>query len=320
MSPYGTMIAVQQSGCLRFITAAITTSNARTEPTITMFRQLLEEFSNNVGPLASRAKRILVIQFDDRIHHNIGSVAFCRPRNEAPAVRLVPDTYFFLSQGYRSLREAAVRKLLPPWGERKGIVFWRGSATNNGTALDGTAIENIAQIPRVVLCRLLRDMPWTDAAIMAPWGFRFNADECVEYLTTERIFRPSLNMHHQANYCYGIDIDGVASAWGFFEKLLVGLCVLKVGSPFEQWYYGQISEWRHFVPVRADLGDLQSKIEWCLAHPRQAREIAEEGQRFALEHSFETARQITLEALRRSLLIWHELDDPQRGRVSRIPG
>jgi Glycosyl transferase family 90 len=298
------MIAVQQSGCLRFITAAITTSNARTEPTITMFRQLLGEFVENVRPPASRAKRILVIQFDDRIHHDIGSVAFCRPRNEAPAVRLVPDTYFFLSQGYRSLREAAAGKLLPPWEERKGIVFWRGSATNNGTALDGSPIESITQIPRVVLCRLLREIPSTDAAITAPWGFRFNANECVQYLTNERIFRPPLNIHHHANYRYGIDIDGVASAWGFFEKLLLGLCILKVESPFEQWYYEQISEWRHFVPVRADLGDLQSKIEWCLEHPRQARAIAEEGQRFALEHSFEAARQMALEAIRCSLLIW----------------
>ena len=196
--------------------------------------------------------------------------------------------------------------MLPSWEQRKEIVFWRGSATNNGTALDGSSIESIEQIPRVVLCRLLRDMPSTDAAIMAPWGFEFPAEEMVQYLTNEGIFRPSLNMQRQANYRHLIDIDGVASPWGFFEKLLLGVCVLKVGSPFEQWFYQQLREWRHFVPVRADFGDLQMKIEWCLEHPREARAIAEEGQRFALEHSFETARQITFEAMRRSLVIWDE--------------
>ena len=128
----------------------------------------------------------------------------------------------------------------------------------------------------------------------------------VDYLTKERIFRPPVTILRQANYRYLIDIDGVANAWGFFEKLLLGVCVLKVQSPFEQWYYGQLSEWRHFVPVRADLRDLAIQIEWCREHPRQIREIAEEGQHFALEHSFEIAYEIALEAIRRTLLEWDE--------------
>jgi hypothetical protein len=302
MSPHGTMIAVKGIAGLRFVIPAVATPHVRIETTIAMFRSLLEGSADS-GSRSPVGRHILVIQFDDRIHHDIGSVAFCRPRGEARAVQLVPDTYFYLSRGYQSLREAVATKVLPSWEERQDVVFWRGSATNNGTAIDGSQIERIEQIPRVVLCRELHGQASTDVAIMAPWAYRFPVEEQVEYLTKEDVLRPAIAMLRHANYRYLVDIDGVASAWGFFEKLLLGACVLKVGSSFEQWYYQQLSEWRHFVPVRGDLSDLLTQIEWCHEHPRGAREIAEEGQRFALQHSFETARQITFEAIRRSQLI-----------------
>jgi len=307
MTTDGMMIAVCETDRVRFVIPASATPNARTEPTISMFRALLQEWTDGGKPMQhSPGRRILVIQFDDRIHHDIGSVAYCRPRGKAPAVRLIPDTYFFLSRGYQSLRKAAASKVLPAWEERQDIVFWRGSATTNGSAIDGSEIERIEQIPRVALCRMVQGHDMTDVAIMAPWGFSFPEEQQIEYLTKEEIFRPPTVMVQHANYRYLIDIDGVASAWGFFEKLLLGACVLKVGSPFEQWYYRELSEWRHFVPVRADLSDLLTQIEWCREHPRRAYEIAREGQRFALEHSFETARQMTLEAIRQSLLIVSE--------------
>jgi len=301
------MIAVWETDGVRFVIPTIATPNARTEPTISMFRTLLQEWiddGSRVQP--SAARRILVIQYDDRIHHNIGSVAYCRPRDEALAVRLVPDTYFFLSRGYQSLREAAASKVLPAWEERQDIVFWRGSATTNGSAVDGSEIERIEQIPRVALCRMVQGHNMTDVAIMAPWGFSFPEEQQIKYFMKEAIFRPAIAMLHHANYRYLIDIDGVANAWSFFEKMLVGSCILKVGSPFEQWYYCGLSEWQHFVPVRADLSDLLRQIEWCRDHPNRAREIAEEGQRFALAHCFQTARQMASEAICRSLLILDE--------------
>jgi Glycosyl transferase family 90 len=297
MTPHGTMIAVREHDQVRFLLPAIATPHVRIESTIPMFRHLLQETAIQ-APCSPRlaARHVLVIQFDDAIHHDIGSVAFCRPRGEAPAVHLVPDTYFFLSRGYQWLRDVVAS--LPSWAERQNLVFWRGSATNNRIAIDGSAIEGIEQIPRVTLCLALRGHELADAAISACWGSDFVPEEQLEYFTKEQIFRPAIPMPEHGSYRYLIDIDGVASAWGFFEKLLLGSCVLKVGSRFEQWYYRELREWQHFVPVRADLGDLVAQIEWCHEHPDQARQIAEEGQRFALAHSFEVARQIALQAIR----------------------
>ena len=39
--------------------------------------------------------------------------------------------------------------------------------------------------------------------------------------------------------------------------------------------------WEHYVPIKADLSDLREKFEWAESHPIEARQIAENGTRFA---------------------------------------
>jgi hypothetical protein len=56
------------------------------------------------------------------------------------------------------------------------------------------------------------------------------------------------------------------------------------------------------VPVSADFGDLLTRIEWCREYPRQAREIAGEAQRFALQHNFAIGQSIGRDAIRCSEL------------------
>ena len=306
MTPHGTIVAVRQGARLRFIVPAIATPNARIETAVLMFRILLAEQGAASQPRSQDGRRVLVIQFDDEIHHDIGSVAFCRRRGTAPAVRLVPDPYFFLSRGYGAIREVADGGMLPAWDDRRDVVFWRGSPTVRRHAPDGTPTERLDQIPRVALCLLLRDFDGTDAAIMAPWGFPweggFTVDEQVAFFSAEGIYRPALPMLRHSEYRYAIDIDGVASAWSLFEKMLLGLCIFKIGSPFEQWFHPPLCAWQHYVPVSADLGDLSTRIEWCREHPRQAREIAGEAQRFALQHNFAMGRSIGCDAIRCSEL------------------
>ena len=37
-----------------------------------------------------------------------------------------------------------------------------------------------------------------------------------------------------------------------------------------QWYYDSMRPWVHFVPVRADLSDLEQRFHWAEAHPHTA--------------------------------------------------
>ena len=92
---------------------------------------------------------------------------------------------------------------------------------------------------------------------------------------------------------YAIDIDGFTNAWcNFMQRLKLGCCVLKVGSQMDytQWYYHKLVPGEHFVPIQADLSDLEEKLDWVRMNAQQARRIAQQGQAFAKAMTFESER------------------------------
>ena len=81
------------------------------------------------------------------------------------------------------------------------------------------------------MCLALKDVPNTDVAMMSAWEpildhhLRLEPGSTLEWLRQHGISRPGIPMLDHASYRFLIDIDGVANAWSFFEKLLLGACV-----------------------------------------------------------------------------------------------
>jgi len=292
MRAIGMITAVQDGAHLRFLASAIDAAAARTRPIVTLVRALLPL----IEPRPERF--LLILQHWDYAFHEVASIAYGKRRGAAPAVRLIPDAFFFDSRGYDELRAAAAAGSLPDWADRQDVVFWRGSATGCTIAAEGEPAQPLDEVPRVSLCLALKDYPRTDVAITRAWEHPIPREQALERLTAWGIFRPAIPMIQHGRYRYLIDIDGFANAWSFFEKLLLGCCILKVGSPFEQWFYGDIAEWEHFVPVRQDLSDLAEKIEWCRSNDAEARAIAARGQAFAVGHTLEVGRRNALSAIK----------------------
>jgi hypothetical protein len=290
MHAYGMAVGVWERPRVRIILEGVSTPNARTGAAIRLLRELMPIIA------ADNIRGTLFIQYDDCIHNNLCSIAFGKRKGEAPAVKLIPDTYFLNGRGYEELRNAVHGATLPPWETRRDVVFWRGAATSGLVSSNGAPVERLEHIPRVELCLKLRDVSGADVAICQPWGFQFEPEIAVKWFTDQRIYRPPVSPLAQAQNRYLMDIDGVANAWGFFEKLLLGCCILKVQSDYEQWFYESISAWEHFVPVRSNLSDLVEQINWCRDHSEKAAQIGARGQAFALSQTFSVARERMLEA------------------------
>lgn len=88
-----------------------------------------------------------------------------------------------------------------------------------------------------------------------------------------------------AEYRYHIDIGGLSgTAWGGLRwKLCTGLLVFKVESWANDWWYDTLEPWRHYIPVRADVSDLQEQYQWTQDHPVETEEIARAGRERCLE-------------------------------------
>ena len=290
---YGVLTAVWDGRTVQCFLDGGTSPNARTASVVSMLRELLPE------AILEDGRGLVFVQYDDVVHSDLRSIAFGRRRGQAPGVVLVPDAFFLDSGGYRELRKLVEADALPSWADRQDILFWRGAATTNGWTAQGARVGHLAEIPRVALCLRLRDHPSADAGVCAPWGFQFPAEKAVAWLQAHGIFRTAVRPVEQADYRYLVDIDGVANAWGFFEKLLLGGCILKVGSPYEQWFYNRVQPWVHYVPVAPDLSDLAERLAWCRNHPDAAESIGQAGQAFARELTYDDGLLLVREALNR---------------------
>lgn len=204
----------------------------------------------------------------------------------SPASVLIPDADFIRSQGYATLRRFA-RHAGRPWRDRRDVVFWRGSSTGRPRITEGEAVANI---PRIRLCRLVREWQRDDLFDIGITQM-VQVDEAAATLAeTYGIMAKPVPQEAFGHYRHGLDIDGNTSSWaGLFAKLILGNTVLKIGSAagHRQWYYDRLIPYRNFIPVRADLSDLLRAAEWLRHNPTAAEAIAARGAALAEAMSFE---------------------------------
>lgn len=224
---------------------------------------------------AGNNERFCVVQIDDCADEIGIGIAYCAP---GPEPALIPDPHFWATRGYFDLREQ-FRKSWVPWQDRRPQAFWRGSSTG----LLRLTMQTILDLPRFRLCGLAKTQPSLRGKLDARITQIVQAPDPAEaqnirdLLRTLDLLGAPVPQQTFMNFRFLIDIDGNSNSWGLLLKLLMGSCVLKVSSPWQQWYYDGLRAWEHYVPVSGDLSDLEARIAWCLDNDAEARAIGENG-------------------------------------------
>ncbi|XP_062312490.1 protein O-glucosyltransferase 2 [Osmerus eperlanus] len=151
----------------------------------------------------------------------------------------------------------------PPWREKNASGFWRGRDSRK------------ERLDLVKLARAHPDM--VDAAFTN--FFFFKHDESLYGPLVKHV-----SFFDFFKYKYQINIDGTVAAYRLPYLLAGDSVVLKQDSGYYEHFYSQLRPWEHYIPVRADLGDLLDKITWARQHDQEAKKIAEAGQQFARSH------------------------------------
>ena len=91
------------------------------------------------------------------------------------------------------------------------------------------------------------------------------------------------------HYKYALDTGGVGGGSGLaaLEAMAAASLVFRVESPLADFYAADLHPWTHYVPVAADLSDLEEKYLWAQSHQTEARDIAARGAVFARDMSAE---------------------------------
>lgn len=197
---------------------------------------------------------------------------------------LIPDPYFFLTRAYAD-EKAEIARSWQDWSQRRPQLYWRGAPSGLQKYEDHALSQRVQLVLRGAQSS---HREWYDLRLASLGGI----DKAVadRILSAQGLGDPEPQMNI-LSYRYNLDVDGWSCAWtGLFIKLLAASPVLKIASDlgFRQWYYDQLAPWRNFVPVAADLSDLEFSLGVLNARTDLAEEIGLAGKAFAETLTFET--------------------------------
>jgi hypothetical protein len=267
------IVELDETPIITFEKISLNRSIGRLQGFLTIFSEFTSRFPHMLGS----SKKLLFAYGDNPCNEKC--VCFCSNKDSD---FLIPDFEFVNSYGYKHLHKTYQESI--PWIDRLDKAYWRGADTSTRNY---KLIENSPRIRVSLLAK--QHESYIDAGIVSIENTK-NFDIKKQLYDFLGIYKKPEPQETILNYRYQIDIDGNTNAWkGFYVKLLSGSPVLKVDSEFnfKQWYYHRLIPWVHYVPVKYDCSDLIEKIDFLRKNPLLAEYIGIEGQKFALNMTYE---------------------------------
>lgn len=218
-----------------------------------------------------------------------------RARNCADHALLFPGyDYVWANQNFSagSCWRADAQGPPPPWGGRVKTAVFRGS---NDQAPQRHALLERADQCRSGAANVARRTARADEAAATLGGDAPQLDKDEEKLQdfvncavwplgSDPPPGAHMSAAEQQRFAYALDLDGQVSTLRFKNLLLGGWLVLKPASPNEQYFHADLAPDEHYVPLRADLSDLQAQVARARANDAWAHEVAVRGAAFARAH------------------------------------
>lgn len=82
-------------------------------------------------------------------------------------------------------------------------------------------------------------------------------------------------------WSYFIDVEGAGYSGRLKLQLHAGRPVLVADRPWNEWWFGDLVPFEHYIPVRRDLRDLTQRVRWARENADAASAIGRNGQAYA---------------------------------------
>lgn len=195
------------------------------------------------------------------LHKNVHIFSSCKLTND-PYTLMLPDFNYCIQKGYSSLMNTMNDNQIS-FQEKKDECVWRGTISCGNPFNFGKKYTNQTINQREYFSQLFHNNKF-------------------QHVNFSNVCMSSINM---MKYKYILDIDGHTNSWdGLFWKLYSGSVVLKTKSIWKQWFYNDLKEYVHYIPIEPDFSDLNDKIKWCMENQEQCIQIASNAQTFVKEH------------------------------------
>ena len=88
------------------------------------------------------------------------------------------------------------------------------------------------------------------------------------------------NYDYFANYQVALVLSGIGAAFRLSNHLMTGTAVVLQDFVYQEWYTKYLEPYVHYIPVSADLHDLNETLHWIQDHPAEVKAIAGQGRSF----------------------------------------
>lgn len=228
-----------------------------------------------------------------------------------------------------------------PWDQRRPELFWRGQPTGmsyilnedaepirtgirshrnwlmNFLTAEAAEDEEMFDLwaptyQRLQAVNLCQSIPGTDVRFVPMYNDdRKPMDVAAKYLGTDIVAeRLDKEAHWAAQQAckYILCLPGNDVPTSLRMDLLSG-GVMLMPRPFweSEWFFG-LTPHVHYIPLRADLEDLEERLDWCRDNDQHCKEVAAAARAFALERfepsiEFEVQKRITERMARQTIPI-----------------
>lgn len=192
-----------------------------------------------------------------------------------------------------------VRRYDKPWSEKRDAAVFRGLLT--GLEYDASASDE-ENCRNLIRCRLVFENAGSkivDAKLTSTFDKVPEAFHGVN-LTGTQLLKEELLAYKGFIILEGNDVSS-GLKWAMVSKSVVLMPLPR----FTSWSMEELLEaWVHFIPIRADLSDVEEKTQWMLDHQTEAQRIAHRAGLWVLDlyyhpDAMEDNRLINQDVLRR---------------------
>jgi len=181
------------------------------------------------------------------------------------------------------------------WKDRESKAYWIGSVTGPWEfALD----DGLMALPRLKLLNMSKNYP---AQLSADWsstaGYGLSWIKDASSIEGNDAAHGSRNIEDLTgiakstykdvtdwqNFKYYVNLDGVVMGGRITKLLSLGGVVLQHQAGYTEHVDALMKPYEHYVPIEYDLSDLVEKVEWLQENDEEARRIADNGKKLAME-------------------------------------
>lgn len=167
-----------------------------------------------------------------------------------------------------------VPKVDIPFQQKKDMLLWRGSTTGQ---LKPCASGQFAKRSRMLLVQKYSSTK--DSRIDVGFSKAIPAAQ-----VQSGWMKHNMSIAAQLTYKFLLVVDGNSEGSGM-EWIMSSNSVPVMPKPVVQTWalHSWLQPWKHFIPVEPDFSDLSTQLDWALANPDKAAQIAQEGKNFMQE-------------------------------------